>query len=789
MIGTTLSHYRLHEKIGEGGMGQVYRATDTQLGRDVAVKILPDGLARDPERLARFEREARLLASLNHANIATLHGFEHSAGLHFLVMELVAGETLAEQIARGPLAVEETVFLFKQVAEALEAAHERGVVHRDLKPANIKVTPEGKVKVLDFGLAKAFAGEGTPSDLSQSPTATRGPTESGVILGTAAYMSPEQARGKPVDKRTDIWAFGCVLFEALTGRNTFAGETVSDTIARILEREPEWQTLPATTPGSVRRLLGRCLEKDVHRRIRHIDPVQLEEDALAGPVATRIPATGKRTLYWGGAAIVLSAAIGFALWNARPPTVSSPGWGGEPVVMPILAPPGTTLANDAPAVAPDGRRVAFVARTAEGGRVLAIRSLDSADPKLLEGTSGASEPFWSPDSGSLGFFAEGKLKRIDLAGGAAQPLWNVTAVPMGGTWNREGVIVFSQRYALFQIPASGGAATPVVRVDPARQEDSLRFPQFLPDGRHFLFVARSGRPEQSGAYVGSLDSKETKRLFPVLSNVTYAPPGYLLFAREGTLMAQRFDPVALTTSGESMPIVKAVSQDAVGMRASFSTSMDGVLAYGGARQTRTELRWFDRSGKSLGSLGRPGDSYNFRLSSDEKRVAADEFDLRSGNRSVWILDAVTGTRSRLTFSGSDWMPVWSPDGGQILFRSHRDGQPNLYRKPVQPFPPTGGKWLVSQDGGSYPRWRGDGRELFYLARDRTLVAVEIKSAIRFELGAFRTLFQVDEAGTGGGTTKYEVTRDGQRFLVNTAFGPPAADPPLVVLNWTALLRH
>jgi Tol biopolymer transport system component len=681
-------------------------------------------------------------------------------------------------------------------------------------------------------------------------------------------MSPEQARGLPVDRRTDVWSFGCLLFEALSGRRPFPGSTVSDTIAAILEREPDWAALPAATPPGIRRLLRRSLDKDLRRRLRYLDPAQLDAEEPSGVV----PALATvRSRGWVAPAVGLfgcatAFALGYGLARREPPP--APGWTRQAIVIPVHPPEGVTLAEAGPVVSPDGSRVVFAAAS-KGSTGLWIRALDQVEATPIAGTSGAQLPFWSPDGRSLAFFADGKLRRVDLASGTVHSFVDAMRVSPGGDWSRDGVIVYSSRAQLMRIAAAGGPATSVARTDASHFEDSLRYPQFLPDGQHYLYVARSGRPEESAAYVASLDGT-TRRLFPVQSKVSYAS-GHLVFAREGALLAQPFDPSTRTTRGEPTPIVRSVEQRANSMLAFFSVSANGVLAYRAEARARNELRWLDRTGRTLGSLAGPEAkaALNVRLSPEGDRVAFDEFDNRTGVRAVWIADVRAGTRTRLTFSGSDWAPVWSPDGQEIAFRSHRDGTPTLYRRRadgagadtpmlaadkermpvdwsgdgryvlyqeggrlfalpltgggeplplavggnavdtrfspdgryfaygsdesgqlevyVEPFPPTGARWQVSSAGGAFPRWRGDGRELYFIDRERMLVAVATPAGASFRAGAPRALFEVDGTAMGGGANKYDVTRDGQRFLVNAAFDPPAADPIIVVLNWTALL--
>jgi serine/threonine protein kinase len=503
MIGTRLAHYEITNHLGSGGMGDVYQATDRKLGRSVAIKFLPEAFSHASERVTRFQREARVLASLNHTNIAAIHGLEEINSRHFLVMELVAGETLAERIKRGAIPMEEALAIAKQIAEALEEAHEKGVVHRDLKPANIKVTPEGKVKVLDFGLAKAYDREQTDASVSNSPTISMAATNAGLILGTAAYMSPEQARGKILDRRTDIWALGCVLYEMLAGKPAFGGDDVTEILAAVVKSEPDWSLLPVPTPAPLRKLLRRCLEKDRKRRLESAADARFEiEEALTLPAAEASPRRESSRLAWiiaGAAALI---AVGVALVHFREaPNAASPEMRTD-IVTPA------TSDSISFALSPDGKQIVFAA-SADGASRLWLRPLASSTAQPLAGTEGGTSPFWSPDSRSIGFYADGKLKRLDMGGGPPQTLAN-SASGRGGTWNAAGDILFVTSFGtpLHRVSATGGEASAVTKLD---NQTSHRWPQFLPDGRHFLFFAQ-GSVEIQGIYLASLDSGETKRL-------------------------------------------------------------------------------------------------------------------------------------------------------------------------------------------------------------------------------------------------------------------------------------
>ena len=571
-------------------MGQVFRARDTKLDRDVAIKILPEAFAHDADRLARFQREAKTLASLNHPNIAGIYGLEESGGVTALVMELVEGEDLSQRIARGAIPLDEALPIAKQIAEALEAAHEQGIIHRDLKPANIKVRPDGTVKVLDFGLAKAIerAAAMSPGSSQSLMITTPALTMAGVILGTAAYMSPEQANGKEADRSADVWAFGCVLYEMLTGRRAFDGDTVSETIANVLKTEPAWQQLPAETPDGVRRLLRRSLQKDHKLRFRDIRDARLEladaqsatpdKDYVAG-VRSRRP----ERLAWASALAIVAGIAGVLGVRAFSPTPVAPETN-----LTITTPPtrDATLA-----VSPDGLKVVFVARSA-GQSQLWLRLLDSPTARPLAGTEGASSPFWSPNSRSIGFFSGDVLKRKNLDDGSIQTLMTAAA-GLGGAWNDDGTMILSTNPGtpLLRVPAGGGEPTPVTRFD-SPQQRSHSSPRFLPDQRHFLFFV-TGSPEARGVYVGQLDSLDPKRLFDADTPAAYASNGYLLFVRGGKLLAQRFDPDRLEMSGDALPIDDAT----VGTVLSVSAAGPIVYRTPSPDSGQRQLVWIDRSGE------------------------------------------------------------------------------------------------------------------------------------------------------------------------------------------------
>jgi Tol biopolymer transport system component len=874
----SIAHYRMIAKIGEGGMGEVYRALDTKLGREVAIKIIPEAFARDADRMMRFAREARVLASLNHPHIAAIYGVEERA----LVMELVEGPTLAERIAQGPVPLEEALPIARQIAEALEYAHEKGVVHRDLKPANIKLTADGQAKVLDFGLAKALSNEpASGDDPADSPTLTMRATQAGIIMGTAAYMSPEQARGKTVEKRADIWSFGVVLYEMLTGRQLFGGETVSDTLAHVLTKEPDWDCAPAKT----RRLLRKCLEKDPKRRLRDIGDAWelLEEGAEAQAIGPR-----HSWMPWVTAVSILAAA-GLALVHFRetPP---------QPVPMrfQIPAPEKTDFSvGFGLALSPDGRRLAFVANGPDGRPMLWVRQLDSLAAQALPGTEEAAfAPFWSPDSRFIGFTVQGKLKKIEASGGPPQTLCEIPGQIIGGSWSGDGVILFGTvTSGLFRVPQAGGVATQLTTTDASLGETGHSRPWFLPDGRHFFYVTRPNKPEDAAIYLASLDSKERKRLVGARQAAAYAAPaagsenGHLLFLREGTLLAQPLDAKRFELAGEPFPVAEQVASFNTG--GFFSVSANGVLAYrSGFLGGNSQLVWLDRGGKSLGFLGTPAHYFgSLALSPDGKRVAVDEID-QTPSRDIWLLDVARGVPMKFTFDAQSSKPIWSRDGTRLAFDSGRGGTSNIYQKSssgsgneellskygivedwspdgryllyivndpktnnshlwvlpdpagppenhkpapylrtafnehegqfspdghwvaytsdesgqyqiyVQSFPAGAGKFRVSTGaGGTQPRWRRDGKELFYIAEDGKLMAVDLKTALTFEAAAPKALFDPRIPRNRippWAAFSYDVTADGKRFLVDSDSTAPessASAPITVVVNWLAALKR
>jgi eukaryotic-like serine/threonine-protein kinase len=885
--GTKLGPYEIFAPIGAGGMGDVYRAHDSRLNRDVAIKVSAQKFSE------RFEREAKVIASLNHPNICHLY----DVGPNYLVMELVEGETLAARIKKGAIPLEESLAIAKQMADAIEAAHEKGITHRDLKPGNVMLRPNGTVKVLDFGLAKVG---GTPTgDPEHSPTISLGMTEAGVILGTAGYMAPEQARGKDVDRRADVWAFGVVLYEMLTGKRLFQGETVADTLAAVLARDPDLDLVPA----KVRPLLKMCLEKDPQKRLRHIGDVMALVDAsgVGLPPATT-PKPNARRWLWPSVAVAGLLIVGSALAYWAP-------WRGTASLRAIrFEIPSTEqlgfIPGGFPAVSPDGRWVIFPATGGDHVTRMYLRALDSVEVRPLAGTestNGLPPPVsWSPDSRFIVFgstpgpFVPGQLKKLDISGGPAQTICDTPAAVPGVAWNREGVIVFAHNnntQGLLRVAAAGGVATPMTVLDAKRDETAHRFPQFLPDGRHFLYLRVSRSPEYTGVYVGSIDTKpEEQSLKPLLitdrqAKYAVSPSGgtgHLLFLRDTTLFAQTFDPGRLELSGDPVPVADQVGSFAAAQAGLYSVSETGVLAYrvGLSGNGGVQLTWMDTQGKVVGTLGERGSYSNLAISPDGQRVATSQLSSQRGDTNIWILDVARGTNTRLTFNtGRDDFAVWSPDGKSVIFASNRAGHLDIYQKPadgsgeerlllkseedkrprswsrdgryllyenadpkmqadlwvlpltgdrkpipllrtpfaeaegrispdgrwfayrsnesgtpevyVRPFSPdpgggTGGgaKWMVSRGGGAFPRWRGDGKELFYLGLNSRMMAVDVTTNQTFQAGLPRELFGLALLSAP------DVTADGKRFMIQALEGTGATTQPpfTVVLNWQAALK-
>jgi eukaryotic-like serine/threonine-protein kinase len=890
--GTQLGPYEITASLGAGGMGEVYRARDMRLERTVAIKTLPAQFSFDPVRKQRFEREAKTISSLNHPHICVLHDIGHQDGIDYLVMECVEGETVAKRLEKGPLPLEQVLRFGTQIADALDKAHRSGVVHRDLKPGNIMLTPTG-TKLLDFGLAKPAASLVSGATLTAAVTQTTPMTQEGTVVGTFQYMSPEQVEGKDLDGRSDIFSLGAVLYEMLIGKRAFQGKSQLSVASAILEKDPTpIAAIKPMTPPALDYAIKKCLAKLPDERWQSASDLAselkwiTESGSQAGqPSGVELRRMKRERIAWLAASLLLVAAL-VTVYYRRPVAPTRPTWSY------ILPSEKTAFSNfgGPVAVSPDGQKLAFVARTAEGVDLLWVRPLDAPSAQPIAGTEGAFYPFWSPDNQSLGFFAGGKLKTVSALGGPALTLCDATG-PRGATWGGEGTILFALTWGGLQsVPASGGLPVAVTRLDASRSETSHRWPNFLPDGRHFFYLAANftgGPAEAASVYLASLDLKENKLLFHARSNVAYTS-GYLLFAQQGTLMARPFDEKRLELKGEAFPVAEHVLYNQLVWRGVFSASGNGVLAYmGGATGNPGQLFWFDRSGKQLQGVGGPGDFSWHEVSPDGQRVAVQTLDSAAANYQIGVYDLSRGTNMRLTFGPwRNQAPVWSPDSQTIAYGANQKGRNNTLfqrksdgtggeqlltesrdnkfptswsadgrfiaynstpegksnselwilplfgdRKPfaflqtnsnvaegrfcprggwiayssdesgrsevyVTSFPEHQGKWLVSQSGGSMPRWRRDGKELFYLAPTSQLMAADVNlSGSTFEVAAVHPLFRlrlapgppIYDLGPTAGQIGYDVSPDGQRVLVNSPAENDAA-PITVILNWTAKLN-
>jgi len=712
--------YEILARIGAGGMGEVWRARDTRLGREVAIKISGEQFSD------RFEREARAVAALNHPNICTLH----DVGPDYLVMELVDGATLAERIRQGPIPVGEALALARQIAEALDAAHEKGIVHRDLKPANIKVKPDGSVKVLDFGLAKMAEPAAANTDLENSPTLTlEQATRVGLVVGTAAYMAPEQARGKSVDKRADIWAFGVVLHEMMTGHRLFEGETVSDTLAHVITKEPVLDGIP----GRARGLVRRCLEKDPKKRLRDIGDAMALLEESAGPEAAPVSAGPAPRWLWPVTAAALLATAALAVMRVREKPPAPP----QAARFQIRLPDQVRFTGGTFTLSPDGRHVAFSAIGPGQPPGVWVQDLDALEARLLPGTFTGNQPppfFWSPDSRFVAYSENSpKLRKADLTGGPIQDISEKPSPPVGGSWNRDGTIIFgSTNSGLWRVPAAGGKPVPLTTLDTSRHERQHQLPSFLPDGHHFLYLRTSKTPEESGIYVGSLDDAPDRqnkmRLVATEFGPVFVPPsdngpGKLLFLQDGTLMAQAFDAGSLKLSGNAMPIAERIGSV---FQTGFFSATPNTLVYRASPTPRDfQLAWYDAQGKPTGEkVGDPGSISQLRLSPDGSRLAYRIEAPNPANADIWLLDLARGASSRFTFGPNvAGFPVWSPDGTEIVFASNRDGIFDLYRKPA-----NGAKeeepLLRTKENKRPASWSPDGRFLLYTTSDTSTFSTE-----------------------------------------------------------------
>ena len=877
LAGTRLGPYEILSPLGAGGMGEVYRAMDTRLERAVAVKVLRSRLSENPESRQRFEREAKTISQLSHPHICALHDVGSQDGIEYLVMELLEGETLSERLVKGPLPLDQTLRHGVEIADALDKAHRQGIVHRDLKPGNVMLTKSG-VKLLDFGLAKAMAPMTPAGNLTALPT-QQPLTQEGTILGTFQYMAPEQLEGKEADARTDIFALGCVLYEMATGRNAFSGKSQASLVSAIMKEDPvPISQIQPMTPPALDRVVKTCLAKDPEERWQSAHDVGSElkwiaqVGSQAGAPAPVVQRRKKRERFaWAGFGVAAVVAVGFAAaYLRRAPQLL-------PAIRSNIPMPEGTFPGQL-AVSPDGTQLAFTAVKSGGKPALFLRRFDGSATQAMPGTEDASFPFWSPDGRAIGFFASGKLKRLDLAGGATLTICDAVH-GMGGTWNRAGEIVFAPAPTsfLYRVPASGGQPVPVTRLDATRHETAHRFPQFLPDGRRFLYVAADMtapffKDPASAIRVGSIDGREDKAVVPVASNASYAS-GRLLYVRDESLVAQGFDLSRLETKGEPVPVEPRIGRSNTAYYCAFSVSENGVLVAVPSVSRPSRLVWLDRKGKETGSLGEPGLISNLRLSPDGRRLTADRSE--NGNYpGPWIYDIASGIGRKIVSVGM--APVWSPDGTRIAFTSlgpeakggaaalrikqvdagneetlvesfrdlywaedwSRDGRflsvrtvvatglrnyqlwildtkgdrratpfvtegnnsdsrfsPNgrwiAYASDesgtsevyVRAFPGPGGKWQVSTAGGSSPRWRGDGRELFYTSNDDRMIAVPISSDTAFRAGSPVPLFSFPSLSD----EYYDASSDGNRFVVG-ALSATQASPPLdLIVHWTALL--
>ncbi|HEY6931667.1 MAG TPA: protein kinase [Thermoanaerobaculia bacterium] len=716
--GSRLGPYEILAPLGAGGMGEVYRARDAKLNRDVAIKVLPEAVANDPERMARFQREAQVLASLNHPHIAAIYGLEKSGSIEALVLELVEGETLADRIAAGPVPVDEALIVARQIADALEAAHEKGIVHRDLKPGNVKITPEGKVKVLDFGLAKALTGDRSSPDVSHSPTLTAAATQAGVVLGTAAYMSPEQARGKSVDKRADIWAFGAVLYEMLAGRKAFEGETVSDTLAAVLRADVDWAALPPQTPSSVRRVLRRCLDRDVKTRCHDIADARIEMDETPEPGAVRAPMVsgyGRRgPLLLALAAAVVLASVGW--WMALRTRRSARDF---VVRLNVALPRGQAVVlQDLPnfALSPDGTEIAYVARKESGKTTLFVRSIGSFDAKEFPDTESATAPFFSPDGQWLGYFVGERVHKMALSGGPPQPVCDTPVSGLGSAaWADDGsILVPSTTGGLMRAAPSGGKCEEIVKPDSTRGE--LMQPESLPGGKAILF-AKLGAFQASQASVAVLDLKTGKSEVIISQGTTphYVEPGFIVFGRSGAILAAPFDPKSLKLLGQPVPVVERVMPDSASGIEQFAVSRGGVLAYVAGTRTAIKRRivMADRKGVSTTVTADSNSFEDLSLSPDGREIA---MTVEGASWNIWAYHLDRGTLTRLTFENDNRDPLWTPDGKRVVYTSLRNGLYGLYWRLADGSGPeeqlfTSRNWMFASS------WSPDGRFLTFDQQD------------------------------------------------------------------------
>jgi eukaryotic-like serine/threonine-protein kinase len=887
-VGSKLGPYEIISLVGAGGMGEVYRANDTRLDRLVAIKILPVHLSSNSELKQRFEREARTISSLSHPHICSLHDIGHQDGIDYLVMEYLEGETLDKRLNKGSLTTELVLRYSTQIADALDKAHRQGIVHRDLKPGNVMLTRSG-IKLLDFGLAK-YSRQGLPSSenvVGVSELATeqaKNLTAEGTILGTLQYMAPEQLEGKDTDARTDIFAFGAVLYEMITGKHAFNGKSQASLIAAILEKEPDpVSSLQPMTPPVLDHLVGKCLAKDPEDRWQSAHDVASELKWIAEQgSATNLsrptglaPQVSSNRLPWAitAAVLLMSILVGIYALFSNHPTQK-----GEISIFSIAPPSGYSYDPDVCfAISPDGRKLTFVAGDKDGRLSLWLRDFGSSESKKLCSLSNdLFDPFWSSDSRSIGFINELKLKKIEIDGSPPRTICNTWRL-LGATWN-QNVIVFANREGLYKVDASGGTPTQILRPDKSRRE-GISYPYFLPDGRHFLYTLQSSVPDDSGIYIGSLDSNERKRVLSEVSRVAYASPGYLIVTEGDALMAEAFDPEKFELKGKAFPVVERGFQDGF-----FSVSDKGLLGYSNTGFWKRQLLWLDRTGRRISFLGDPGSYLEPYLSPDNRKIVVTRRDMDRNTSDVWQVDASDGGSSRFTFNSSSSLetgtPVWSPDGRNVVYSLGQGPQIDLFLKPsdgskkeelffgnqsrkwvddwsrdgryivyfevmhpsgnydlwifplfgdrkpwpyfqspfdenhgaispdgrwmaytsnetgnsevyVRTFPDANqGKWQISTSGGDQAQWRRDGKELFYMATNKRLIAVPILSGKNFESGPQTVLFHapVGYNDQNRDRNQFLASADGQRFLIVST--ETAEQPPLinVVLNWPSLLK-
>src|SRR5262245_20505922 len=900
--GQHIGTYKILSLLGRGGMGVVYRARDERLRRDVAIKVLPASFAQDADRLRRFEQEAHATSALNHPNILTIYDTGTQDGAPFIVAELLEGGELRDQLKEGPLSVRKAIEYAQQIAAGLAAAHEKGITHRDLKPENLFVTQEGGVKILDFGLAKLKpqAGESVNSQAATQKNLT----DPGTVMGTVGYMAPEQVRGHEADTRADLFSFGVILYEMLDGRRPFSGASSVEVMNAILKEEPpELVETKGKISPTLDRIVRRCLEKQPERRFQSASDLGFALEALSptssssgnssgsssgeGRMAAALDATApaKRGGWRGRVPWLVAGALALALLALGVAYFNRPATDARAVRLAFAPPENLAFDNgtvDYVIVSPDGQKLAFTGRSADGKRQLWVRPMESAEAQPLPGTDNAQEPCWSPDSRSIGFVTQGKWKRVDLEGGRPQTLCEYSGTSYGGTWNRDGIILFAAS-GLYQVQDTGGEKKLVISADQPR-DAFVGNPWFLPDGRHFLYRVSSpgGRGGDQEVFVGSLDSKEVKLLLSEGSPAVYSPPGWVLFARNGALMAQSFDADRLELKGDPIAITRPTNIVNV-YSLPFSVSQTGTLVWQGSRHRDYQLVWFDRAGKQIGVIGSPikatTGSYP-RFSPDGKQVAINRIELQSRNMDIWLIDLAGDLPTRLTSDpGFEWFPTWSPDGGRIVFRASKAGVNGLYQKAAngaeaeklllqvdgvggydpsdwsadgrfllynlrmprdvcamplnssdKPYPllnsefdeyraqlSPDGRWLtyasnesgnyevyarpfglagpnagklsgnkrpISTGGGNQPRWRRDGQELFYVAADGMMMAVKINGdTFGTPQALFKTRMMTWLMQSG---IDYDVTADGQRFLIGTLVGEPT--PVSVILNWTADLK-